>query len=124
MMNKKRRKNAKLYNELLENEDRIITPSEHPHAYHVYHQYTIRIQPKLREKLIERFKKDGIGFGIYYPRGIHEQPVFRRIGYDVKLPVTERLSKEVISLPVHPHISEENIYYISDMVKHTLRNLL
>jgi len=72
----------------------------------VYHQYTIRV--KNREKLIEEFRREGIGFGIYYPRGNHQQPIMQKLGYMARLPVTEKLCKEVISIPVHPLVSEED----------------
>ncbi len=102
--NEIRRNNAKYYDEMLY--DYVITPYVDERAKHIYHQYTIRVHN--REKLIELFKKEGIGFGIYYPRGNHEQPIMQELGYTAKLPVTEKLCKEVISIPVHPLITEED----------------
>ena len=102
--NEMRRANARFYNEALE--DKVLTPYEDPRAKHVYHQYTIRV--KNREKLIEEFRREGIGFGIYYPRGNHQQPIMQKLGYMARLPVTEKLCKEVISIPVHPLVSEED----------------
>ena len=102
--NEMRRANARFYNEALE--DKVLTPYEDPRAKHVYHQYTIRV--KNREKLIEEFRREGIGFGIYYPRGNHQQPIMQKLGFMARLPVTEKLCKEVISIPVHPLVSEED----------------
>ncbi len=100
--NEMRRNNAKYYDEGLA--DNVIVPYVDERAKHIYHQYTIRV--KNREKLIEEFKKEGIGFGIYYPMGNHEQPIMKELGYTTRLPVTERICKEVISIPVHPLITE------------------
>ncbi len=106
-------KNAGYYNGNLE--EIVITPHKDKRAKHVYHQYTIRV--KKREKLIEEFKKEGIGFGIYYPLGIHEQPIMKKLGYTINLPTTERLCKEVISIPVHPLITEEDREKIVNVIK-------
>lgn len=102
--NEIRRSNARFYNEVLE--DKVATPYEDRRAKHVYHQYTIRV--KNREKLIEEFRREGIGFGIYYPRGNHQQPIIQKLGFSARLPVTEKICKEVISIPVHPLISKED----------------
>jgi perosamine synthetase len=63
--------------------------------------------------LAEYLKKNGIGVGIYYPKPLHLHPNFERFGYKKNdFPVSERLSKEVISLPVHPSVSEDDINQI------------
>ncbi len=102
--NRIRIENARYYNEQLQNF--VITPYVDARAKHVYHQYTIRV--KNREKLIAAFQKEDIGYGIYYPLGIHQQPVMKKMGYNVSLPITEKMCKEVISIPVHPLLSEED----------------
>ncbi len=110
--NEIRRANAKYYDEILG--DYAIIPYEHPNSKHVYHQYTIRI--KNRDKLVELFKKESIGFGIYYPMGNHEQPIMQKLGYTAKLPVTEKLCKEVISVPVHPLITREDREKVAETI--------
>ncbi len=114
--NEIRRGNASYYNELLGN--RVIVPYVDKRAKHVYHQYTIRV--KNRNALIEKFKKNGIGYGIYYPRGIHEQPIMKELGYNAKLPVTENICREVISIPVHPLITEEDKKTVVKVIKSTI----
>ena len=87
-----------------------------PRAKHVYHQYTIKVRD--RNKLIHAFKENKIGFGIYYPRGIHQQPIMQKLGFgSVKLPITEKLVNEVISIPVHPLISEDDISKVIKVIK-------
>ncbi|AGB04697.1 putative PLP-dependent enzyme possibly involved in cell wall biogenesis [Aciduliprofundum sp. MAR08-339] len=110
--NSMRRENAKYYDEVLEG--KVITPFVDSHAKHVYHQYTIRVNN--RESLIAEFKKEGIGFGIYYPMGNHQQPIMKKLGHTAKLPVTDLLCKEVISIPVHPLISEEDREKVAETI--------
>jgi perosamine synthetase len=111
--NEIRRENARFYNEELG--EYVIVPYEDPRAKHVYHQYTIRVNN--RDRLLEAFKKEGIGFGIYYPMGNHQQPIMQKLGYTAKLPVTERLCKEVLSIPVHPLITAEDREKIAKVIK-------
>ncbi len=115
--NEIRRDNARYYNETLESH--VIIPYEDPRAKHVYHQYTIRV--KNREKLIEKFKKEGIGYGIYYPRGIHKQPIMQKLGFTANLPITDEICKEVISIPVHPLVSEEDREKIVRVIRESAR---
>jgi dTDP-4-amino-4,6-dideoxygalactose transaminase len=79
-----------------------------PGVRHVFHQYTIRV-PDSRDEAVEKLRAEGIGVGIYYPIPIHRQPLYRRLGYDDTLPVTEQAAGEVLSLPVHPSLSREDL---------------
>jgi len=115
--NEMRRENAKYYDEELA--ESVIIPYVDERAKHIYHQYTIRV--KKREKLIESLKKEGIGYGIYYPVGNHEQPVIKKMGFVAKLPVTEKICKEVISIPVHPLITDEDREKIVLTIKRALK---
>ncbi len=111
--NERRRKNASVYDEEL---DEIVeTPFTNARARHVYHQYTIKSEK--RDRIINAFKKEGIGFGIYYPIAIHQQEIMRKLGYTAKLPVTEKLTKEVLSIPVHPLVREEDIMKVVKTIK-------
>ena len=114
--NEIRRKNAKIYDEELSGIDGVETPYVDPRAKHVYHQYTIKVRD--RNKLIHAFKENKIGFGIYYPRGIHQQPIIQKLGFgNVRLPITEKIVNEVMSLPIHPLVNEDNIVEIIKVVK-------
>lgn len=72
---------------------------------HVYAQYTIR--SRNRDRLVDLLKAAGIPTAVYYPKCLHEQPVFSPLGYTWgAFPESERASREVISLPMHPYLTE------------------
>jgi UDP-2-acetamido-2-deoxy-ribo-hexuluronate aminotransferase len=71
---------------------------------HVYAQYTIRV--KDRDALGNKLKEAGVPTAVYYPKCLHEQPVFAGTSAWGDLPESEKASREVISLPMHPYLSE------------------
>ncbi len=83
----------------------VTTPSEPEDRKHVYHQYTIRTSE--RDGLAEYLEENGVGSGIYYPTPIHEQPAYEEVNCDAQ--VTERAAEEVLSLPVHPSLTTDDI---------------
>ena len=103
--NARRRANARRLNEGCKG---VVTPTERECSHHVYHQYTVRA-PGHRDELRSRLRERGVGAVVYYPMPIHRQPVYRRLGYRDALPVAERLSAEVLSLPVHPSLTEREL---------------
>ena len=111
----RRREIAKLYNELLDGED-IILPFEEQWAKHVYHLYVIRCRN--REELKKFLKEKGIATGIHYPIPVHLQPA---IAKDYKLPITEKIAKEVLSIPMHPQMKREDAEYVANAIKEWLR---
>ncbi|ADP77842.1 DegT/DnrJ/EryC1/StrS aminotransferase [Methanothermus fervidus DSM 2088] len=112
--NEIRIKNAKYLTEHLEKLD-IITPEEVGNVKHVYHQYTIRV-PK-RDRWVKCFEKEGINVGIYYPRPVYKQEFYRKMGYKCKCVNAEKASKEVLSLPVHPALTENDLDKIVEVSK-------
>jgi len=102
-------KNAEMLTAGLKQIAWIKTPIVKPGCRHVFHQYTIRIDEKIRDKLIEYLKENGIGSGVFYPTPLHTVP---HMESDDKCPVADKASKEVLSLPVHPQVSENDIKYI------------
>ncbi len=112
--NRKRNKYAKLYNEMLTDIPGITTPIIPKGFGHVFHQYTIKV-PK-RDKLADELAKNEIGYGIHYKIPIHMQDVYRSNTY-TPLTVTEQVANEVISLPVHPLLTEEQIEFVSIIIK-------
>ncbi len=79
-------------------------------------QFTVRVEN--RDALVEHLEKRGIPTAIYYPRPLHLQPVFSGLGYgEGDLPETERASKEVLSLPMHPYLTEEEQRRVTEAVK-------
>lgn len=105
----KRKENAqKLTNSLSSIKGLIAPPLDQGH---VFHQYTLRVTqdfPLSREKLIEHLTSRGIASSIFYPIPIHQQEAYRDYNHQ-RLPITERTSREVISLPVHPDLTDDNI---------------
>lgn len=103
--NEGRRRVAKTYNELLADVAGIITPELADG--HVFHQYTIRVLDGKREKVKEYLGEQGIGSMIYYPVPQDQLPVYQ--GQYPKMPVSDLLGTEVLSLPIWPEMESENM---------------
>ncbi|MBU3897266.1 MAG: DegT/DnrJ/EryC1/StrS family aminotransferase [Nanoarchaeota archaeon] len=116
----KRIENAKMFTEKLKNIKEITTPYVVPNVKHVFHQYTIKTDH--RDKIIEAFKKKGIGFGIFYPKPLHLFPLFSKFRYKERdFPVAEKIANQVLSLPVHPGVSKENIDEIVSTIEEVFK---
>ncbi len=106
------------YNQALR--DVCIIPKTKDGNTHVYGQYTVRTPN--REALRETLQDHGIPYAIYYPKCLHEQPVFRRLDYRLgDFPESEKASKEVISLPMHPFLKQDDQDRVIEVVKSTLK---
>ncbi len=107
------------YTELLK--DVCVAPEIMPGNTHVYAQYTIRVAN--RDQLGEKLKAKGIPTAVYYPKCLHEQPVFANCGCKLgDLPVSEKLACEVISLPMHPFLSEKDQDFIVEEIKKAIKS--
>ena len=104
----KRKENAHFFNKNLTT---VSTPFIHPEAEHVFHQYTVRTPD--RDSLIDLLTKEEIGHGIYYPIPVHELPSFAK---EFDLPNTRIAAEEVLSLPVHPFLTEEEKSRIVEVI--------
>lgn len=93
-----------------------ITPQEQPGSYHVWHQYTVRFPGRDRDELVKALADRGVGTGVFYPIPAHRQAYVHAVTGDVALPVTDMLSREVLSLPVHPALSPADLEAISAAV--------
>jgi dTDP-4-amino-4,6-dideoxygalactose transaminase len=95
----------------------LVTPAAAPSRTHVWHQYTLRVTsefPLARDALVEGLRQSGIGTGIYYPIPAHRQEALRGIMPEgVRLPCAEQFAREVISIPVHPGLSEADLEHIA-----------
>jgi dTDP-4-amino-4,6-dideoxygalactose transaminase len=110
-----RRHHAKLYTELLADID-LAPPWEAPDTRHVYHLYVIRTPH--REALLTYLKAQGIDAGVHYPLPLHRQPAYLKLGYgDVYLPETERAAAEILSLPLYPELTDDQIHYVVEQIK-------
>ena len=98
----------------------VGAPEVMPGNTHVYAQYTIRVRD--REALGAKLKAAGIPTAVYYPKCLHEQPVFASCGNKLgDFPVAEQAAREVISLPMHPFLSETDQDAIVEAVKSALK---
>jgi len=108
----RRRFNAAYLSSKIENEA-VITPKAQDGYGHVWHQYTVRVNGRVeRDAAIQHLTQRGIGTGVFYPVPAHQQGYVRKLIGDVRLPVTEQLAREVISLPVHPQLTPTDLEHI------------
>ncbi len=116
--NQKRQQSANLYNQAFEKVDKIQTPFvESDIDSHVYHQYTLKVPSKTRDKLAEHLSKNNIPFGIYYPLGFHEQKAYKQEFFsDKDFTVTNKIKDQVISLPMHTELSRRQINHITNTI--------
>jgi dTDP-4-amino-4,6-dideoxygalactose transaminase len=105
-----RRANAKFLDENLQG---VVIPFVSPGALHVYHQYTIRVIGHDRDAFATEMVKRGVGNGVYYPIPVHQLPSF---GHTFDLPETTRATNEVLSIPVHPSLSQGDLETIVSVV--------
>ncbi len=114
-LNEARRRNARFYlKEMADLEPYISLPVEKPWAEHVYHQFTIRINTEElgvgRDEFAEALRAEGVECAVHYPIPLHKQPALARKGSaNVSLPESERAAREVLSIPVHPGLTEEDL---------------
>jgi perosamine synthetase len=90
----------------------VKTPTVLPGHTHVYHQYTIRA-PGDRDAFARALNERGVGTGVHYPRPIHQQPIYQEMGFALSLPVAEQAGREVLCLPVHPALSDDDLAQIA-----------
>jgi perosamine synthetase len=116
--NNARIKNANFFNNNLSDLKEIILPNTPKEYRHVFHQYTIKLRnPKTRGSLINYLNKKGISSQIYYPIPIHKQKEYLDLGFNDKCPITEKICKQVLSIPVHPYLSKNDLNKIADSIK-------
>jgi len=107
----KRREIASWYNELLDGNGKILRPKEFERRKHAYHLYVIRT--KERDKLKDFLFSKGIETGIHYPLAIHQQPI---LAGNYNLPKTEKICREVLSLPMYPGLKREEVDFVCEKV--------
>jgi dTDP-4-amino-4,6-dideoxygalactose transaminase len=112
--NSSRRRLAAIYNELFKGSgDKIIVPTEAGYAKHVYHLYVIRV--KNRDAVVAALKERGVPTLIHYPIPIHLQQAFSDLGYKKgSLSITEKICDEIISLPMFPEMTDEEVQYVAE----------
>lgn len=108
---------ANMYNNLLEDTDSIKIPTTLIKCKHVFHQYVIRVPQNVRQKLIGFLSNNNIPTMIHYPTPIHLQKIFARTNPRNNLPETEKIVGEILSLPIHPYLTIDEVKYIANKTK-------
>jgi dTDP-4-amino-4,6-dideoxygalactose transaminase len=117
--NESRRKNAKIYNDLLAGLDGVVTPREADYAKHVYHIYAVRT--KNRDALMNALAEKDIHCGIHYPVPVHQQEAYHSLGLAKgSFPIAELCASELVSLPMFPELTEHQIKQVADKIKEFL----
>ncbi|HEY8839735.1 MAG TPA: DegT/DnrJ/EryC1/StrS family aminotransferase [Candidatus Dormibacteraeota bacterium] len=115
--NQARRRNAAILSHGLAGIPGLVTPIERQGYGHVYHQYTVRVE-KDRDRVSERLRELGVGTAIHYPIPVHKQPLYIDLGYgSISLPISERMAGQVLSLPVHPGLTDADLDRIIESVR-------
>jgi dTDP-4-amino-4,6-dideoxygalactose transaminase len=115
--NEARRRNAAFLSKGLAGTRGIVLPTERPGHRHVYHQYTVLVETD-RDAMQRRLRELGIGTAVHYPIPVHLQPMYEELGYGgTSLPNAELAARQVLSLPVHPGLSEADLQRIVDSVR-------
>lgn len=115
--NEKRRRLAKLYKELLEHVE-VVLPSERPYAKHVYHLFVIRLAG--RDKCQRFLQKSGISTQIHYPIPVHKQKAYEAFKSAKNLSVTQTICNEILSLPLYPSLTDEEVTYVAGVIKNAM----
>jgi len=114
--NRQRQKKAKIYDRLFKKVKGVITPGITKNAQSVYYFYIIRI--KDRKNIQKRLKEKGISTGIHYPIPLHLQPAYKYLGYKKSdFPEAEKSAKEILSLPIYPELTFNQVKYIVNVIK-------
>jgi len=117
---KAREANAEFLTRNLKKIPYITTPSKKPYVRHAWHQYVIRVKensPLKRDYIAETLKNMGIQTAIHYPKPVHHQPLYRSLGYPQNIcPNAIKASKTVLSIPVHPALTVEDLNYIVNSI--------
>jgi dTDP-4-amino-4,6-dideoxygalactose transaminase len=97
-------------------------PSEPAGTRHVYHQYVVRVPADERARIRTALDERGISTGLHYPIPLHRQPAFEHLGLEAgTLPHAERAANEVLSLPMHPHLTHEDVVHIASSLRDAIR---
>ncbi|CEN33141.1 DegT/DnrJ/EryC1/StrS family aminotransferase [Capnocytophaga cynodegmi] len=115
--NKKRQEAAQKYTNALKNTPNVTTPFTTEGYDHVYHQYTLRITNGKRDDLAKILSENNIPFGIYYPIPLHLQKAYADKRYkEADFSITNQLVNQVISLPMHTELDDEQINFITKII--------
>jgi perosamine synthetase len=121
-MNARRAANAKYLDGHLRCQG-VVTPEVRPDSTHVYHQYVLKLEKEAkltRDGLMQALAARGVGTAVHYPRPVHDQPLYHGLQGRDPCPVSGRLASSVLSLPVHPLLSGEDLRAIAMAVNEVM----
>ncbi|MBR3213334.1 MAG: DegT/DnrJ/EryC1/StrS family aminotransferase [Methanosphaera sp.] len=121
--NRIRNENAAYLNDALSDVEGITTPEVAADRTHVFHQYTIRVSDK-RDEFREYLTQNGIGTGVHYPIVLYKQPYYQKLGITGNCPEAECAARQVISLPVHPSLTQDELDTVACCVKKAAKEVL
>ncbi len=111
-----RRRHARRYDELLGNVADVVLPKERPDVRHSYYVYVVRV--KNRDAFMAKLKEKGIGCGVHYPVPLHLQPAYAFLGgKEGDCPVSERYAKEIVSIPMYPELTDEQVVEVATAIR-------
>ncbi len=117
--NAARRTRAQLYDSLLADEPLVKRPKVAPNSTHVYHIYAVRVPS--RDQVLQRMAAAGVNCGVHYPVPIHLQNAYSFLGLGPgSFPVSERCARELLSLPMYPELSPDQVHLVVDVLKRAL----
>ncbi|PIW60278.1 MAG: hypothetical protein COW13_03895, partial [Candidatus Omnitrophica bacterium CG12_big_fil_rev_8_21_14_0_65_50_5] len=109
-----------LYREYLKSVPGIVLPTVKPQRSHVYQTFAIRVKDN-RDQVLKYIQDKGVGALIHYPIPIHLQEAYAELGHKKgDFPVSEKFADEELSLPMFPHITREQVTYVSEAIKEAL----
>ncbi|MCK4747020.1 MAG: DegT/DnrJ/EryC1/StrS family aminotransferase [Bacteroidales bacterium] len=113
-----RQQAAAYYDNALSGIGSLQIPVRSPFSTHIFHQYTLQVPPGQRDSLKQWLQEKKIPAMIYYPVPLHLQPAYKDLGYHTgDLPVSEKLSGRVLSLPMHTELEEEQLAHICEQIQ-------
>lgn len=119
--NKIRNENAEKLTKEIKDIPGLTPPKVMDGVKHVYHQYVLRVEdefPLDRDELVEELRDNGIGTAVHYPKPIVQQNYYKKMGFDdVDCPNAVDASKRVLSLPIHPSVSDEDLDHMIEVLK-------
>lgn len=116
--NEARQKAAAHYDRELSQVPGIAIPVRAANSSHIFHQYTLRVEGGERNRLRECLENEGVPSMIYYPVPLHMQKAYAHLGYRTEdFPVTSGLTGEVLSLPIHTELDDEQLTYITGCIR-------
>ncbi len=120
--NQGRRRHAEHYRALLDGVPEVVLPLDRPESRHVYHLFVVRVRE--RDRILQELANRGVHCGIHYPIPIHLQEAYRSLGLGRgAFPVSERCADEVLSLPMFPELTEEQVEVVARELSTCLEEL-